>query len=380
MVLWSEKALIELRRALHQIPEIGLEEHQTQAFLLSAINRLPQAKLTIKKWRTGIVVKVSGSAPDKTIGWRTDIDGLPMTEETGLPFESIHEGRMHACGHDIHMAVALGLLDYCVHTELKNDILFIFQPAEENVAGGKLMFDSGVVDAWLPDEIYALHVAPWLPAGTVSTKAGPLFAGDATLNIQFRGADGHGGHPHEANDMIIAVTAFIQQVQTILSRNVNPMDEAVITFGELHAGKAENIITGEAQLKGTARALKPAVHDMIEQRMREIGDGIANSFQCRVNVGFDRIGYEPVVNHPDLTEQFIRFVAEERKHPFILSEPNMTCEDFGYWLTKIPGTMFWLGVDSPYGLHNSRMAPDERSIQQAVDLLAAYFTKRDDSI
>ena len=170
---------LKIRRDLHQIPEIGLEEYKTHAYLLQVIDGLTAGLdfVEIRTWRTGILVFIKGSSPDKTIGWRTDIDGLPIVEETGLDFASTHEGRMHACGHDMHMTVALGLLEQAVRAQPTHNLLFLFQPAEENEAGGMLMYEDGAFGDWLPDEFYGLHVRPDLKVGEIATNRGTLFAG-----------------------------------------------------------------------------------------------------------------------------------------------------------------------------------------------------------
>ena len=178
--------LIEIRRQLHQIPEIGLEEHKTQKYLLTIIHQIIQNKsfIQVETWQTGLLVYLKGSQGQKTIGWRTDIDGLPVEELTNLPFAS-KNGRMHACGHDIHMTVALGLLEKLSESQPKNNLLFLFQPAEENEAGGKLMYDGGAFKNWLPDEFYGLHVRPDLKVGDIATNEQTLFAGTCEVELTF---------------------------------------------------------------------------------------------------------------------------------------------------------------------------------------------------
>lgn len=184
--------LLATRRHLHQIPEIGLKEVKTQAFLLNIIKEISDNKpfITIKTWQTGILVYLCGYDPEKTVAWRTDIDGLPVKEETGLEFSSQHEGNMHACGHDVHMTVALGLLERLSKYKPKNNMLFIFQPAEENEAGGMLMYQDGALNEWIPDECYALHVRPDLKVGQIATNTSTLFAGTCEVKIAFLGKGG----------------------------------------------------------------------------------------------------------------------------------------------------------------------------------------------
>ena len=207
--------LIKIRRDLHQIPEIGLEEFKTQAYLLERIAEMTEDKDFVEQrtWRTGILVYLHGHAPEKTIGWRTDIDGLPIVEETGLDFKSTHEGRMHACGHDMHMTTALGLLDQMLQVQPKNNMLFLFQPAEENEAGGMLMYEDGAFGDWLPDEFYGLHVRPDFKVGDIATNTSTLFAGTCEVLVTFKGKGGHAAFPHEANDALVAASYFITQVR-----------------------------------------------------------------------------------------------------------------------------------------------------------------------
>ena len=196
--------LIEIIRQLHQIPEIGLEEYETQKYLLAIIQELTQNKpfIQVRTWQTGILVYLAGSQGQKTIGWRTDIDGLPIEESTDLPYAS-KNGRMHACGHDIHMTVALGLLEKMSESQPRDNLLFLFQPAEENEAGGKLMYDAGAFEKWLPDEFYGLHVRPDLKVGDIATNQHTLFAGTCEVELSFIGTGGHAAFPHTANDALL---------------------------------------------------------------------------------------------------------------------------------------------------------------------------------
>lgn len=223
---------IKIRRELHQIPEKGFEEVKTQAYLLNVLNNLPQERMEIKTWKTGILVKIQGLNPSKTIGYRADMDGLPIVENTSYPFQSTHPGMMHACGHDLHMSIALGVISYFSHHKVDDDLLFIFQPAEEGPGGALPMLQSDEFNAWKPDFIMALHIAPEYPVGTIATKEGILFANTSELFIELTGTGGHAAFPHLANDMVVAASHFVTQLQSIISRNVNPLDSAVITVGK----------------------------------------------------------------------------------------------------------------------------------------------------
>lgn len=369
MQAWTELELIEIRRTLHQIPEIGMEEHLTRAYLLEKIAELPQERLRITCLDTAILVNVVGENSERRIGWRTDMDGLPISEDAEVPFASSIEGNMHACGHDIHMTIALGLLQRCVMEILNYDVVFFFQPAEENQSGAQIYYDNGFIDEYKPDYFFGLHVHPDLPVGTIASNQGALFAGACAFTVRFIGKEGHAAYPHQANDMIVASSLFVQQVQTIISRNINPMEGAVITFGEYHAGIADNVIAGEAMLTGTIRALTHATNDLMLHRFQEIAQGIGQSFGCQAEVSFDQKGYIPVVNDPKTTSFFKEVLTKNSRLCYEDIEPSMTAEDFGYLLKHIPGTMFWLGVNSEHGLHHPKFNPDESAIHLAVSEL-----------
>lgn len=258
----------KIRRDLHQIPELGFQEYETQKYLLDFIRSLPQDRLEVKTWKTGIFVKVSGRVGNRLIAYRTDIDGLPLTEETGLPFQSRHQGRMHACGHDIHMTVALGALSKLIEEPIDDDALFIFQPAEEGPGGARPMLDSDIIKEWWPDVIFALHIAPEYPAGTIATKPGLLFANTSELFIDLVGKGGHAAYPHRTNDMVIAATQLISGLQTIVSRNVDPLDNVVVTIGKLTAGTVQNVIAERARLEGTIRTLSPESMIKVKKELR----------------------------------------------------------------------------------------------------------------
>ena len=367
--------LIATRRTLHQIPELGMEEFKTHVFLMETIEGLLQdcSFSQVRTWETGILVYLTGSAPQKTIGWRTDIDGLPIVEETGLDFKSLQPDRMHACGHDFHMTIALGLLEKMAEQQPKNNLLFLFQPAEENLAGGMLMYEAGAFGDWLPDEFYGLHVRPDLKVGQMATNRATLFAGTCEVKIRFTGKGGHAAFPHTANDALVAASYFVTQVQSVVSRNVDPIEGAVVTFGSMHAGTTNNVITETAFLHGTIRALTQSMSLLVQKRVREIAEGIALSFGVDLEIELNPSGYLPVENNPQLADELMTFFEQVDGVEMIDCPPAMTGEDFGYLLNKVPGVMFWLGVDTPYPLHNPRLSPKEEVLPFAVDKLSDFL-------
>ena len=370
--------LIQTRRDLHQIPEIGLEEFKTQAYLLDVIEKLTAGKefVQVRTWRTGILVYLQGSQPERTIGWRTDIDGLPIVEQTGFPFASQHQGRMHACGHDFHMTIALGCLECALEEQPKNNLLFLFQPAEENEAGGMLMYEDGAFGDWLPDQFYGLHVRPDLKVGQIATNTHTLFAGTCEVKIRFKGKGGHAAFPHQANDALVAASYFVTQVQSVVSRNVDPIEGAVVTFGVFQAGTTNNVIADTAFLHGTIRALTHSMSLLVQKRVKAIAEGVAAAFDMDVEVELKQGGYLPVENNPELAQELMTFFDEKEGIELIDIEPAMTGEDFGYLLSKVPGVMFWLGIDSPYALHHPKMSPKEEALAVGVDAVSSFLAKK----
>lgn len=371
--MWTEADLIDIRRRLHQIPELGFQEFKTQATLQELIQTMPQDHLEMEAWRTGLFVRVKGTHPKRTIGYRTDIDGLPITEETHLPFASTHAGAMHACGHDIHMTIALGLLAHFAANPVEDNLLFVFQPAEEGPGGALPMLASETFKSWRPDVMVALHIAPEHPVGTVATKPGILFANTSELFIDLFGQGGHAAYPHRTRDMVVAGAHLLTQLQTIVSRNVDPLDSAVITIGKLTGGTKQNIIAESARLEGTMRTLSASAMDLLKQRVEALLHGIEVGFDCKVALDYGS-AYMQVNNDGRLVTEFMDFVRSSHTAEVVECDVAMTGEDFGYFLNEVPGFMFWLGVGSPYGLHQSRLNPDEGAIAVALDTLKAYLT------
>lgn len=371
----NQDALITIRRDLHKIPELGFQEYKTQQYLLSYLQSLPQDHLEMKTWETGIFVKVRGKKPTKMIGYRADIDGLPIEEETDLPFSSIHEGNMHACGHDFHMTIALGLVTHFAKHPVDDDLLFIFQPAEEGPGGAEPMLQSDIMREWKPDLIMALHIAPELPVGTISTKTGLLFANTSELFIDLKGKGGHAAFPHHTNDMVVAASMLVTQLQSIVARNVDPLDSAVVTIGKITGGTVQNIIAEKARLEGTIRTRSVESMQKVKERIEALVKGIEVGYQCEATIDYGAM-YHQVYNDEKETETFITFVNEQTDVQLALANEAMTGEDFGYMVKEIPGFMFWLGVQSPYGLHHAKLNPDERAIEVAVNLLIQYINWR----
>lgn len=362
---------VQVRRDLHKIPEIGFKEWKTQQYILDYIGTLPNEYLEVKTWKTGVIVKVNGKNPEKIIGYRADIDGLPITEETGYEFSSVHEGMMHACGHDLHATIGLGLLTAAVSERIDDDLVFIFQPAEEGPGGALPMLESDELKEWKPNMILGLHIAPEYSVGTIATKEGLLFANTSELYVDLKGKGGHAAYPHTANDMIVAASHLVTQLQSVISRNVNPLDSAVITIGKITGGTVQNIIAEKSRLEGTIRTLSVESMKRVKSRIEAIVAGIEASFQCEAVIDYGAM-YHQVYNHEELTREFMQFTREQTTMGVITCTEAMTGEDFGYMLREIPGFMFWLGVNSEYGLHHAKLKPDEEVIEKAIVFLNQY--------
>ncbi|KRL89255.1 N-acetyldiaminopimelate deacetylase [Lactobacillus kalixensis] len=376
----NEEQLIKIRRDLHEIPELALEEKETHNYLLEIIESFKQDFLEIRVPRelpTAIMVLVEGNNPQKTLAYRADIDALPVEEKTGLPFSSKHPGVMHACGHDIHMTVALGLLSYFSENQPKDNLLFFFQPAEESQSGGKRAYELGLFKGkWCPDEFYGLHDNPELPAGSIGCRMGTLFAGTTEVNIDLIGKGGHAAFPQDANDTVVATASLIMQIQTIISRSIDPIQSGVITLGKVEAGTIRNVIAGRSRIEGTIRGLTQEMILKIDQRLKDVCEGIEKSFNLKVNLELNQGGYWPVENNPELTKRFITYMKNAKDVNFIETKPAMTGEDFGFLLAKFPGVMFWLGVGDDSQLHSATLTPDESSIQSGIDAIKGFLIYR----
>lgn len=382
MAALTEEELIQIRRHLHEIPELALQEKETHAYLLDVIKQMKQDYLTIREpaeLPTALMVLVKGSQPKRTIGYRADIDALPVEEETGLSFKSKHPHVMHACGHDIHMTVALGVLSYFSEHQPKDNLLFFFQPAEESESGGKRAYELGLFSGeWKPDEFYGLHDNPGLPAGAIGCLNGTLFAGTTEVNIDVWGKGGHAAFPHQAKDAVVAAAALIMQIQTIISRSIDPIQSGVVTLGKVEAGRIRNVIADHARIEGTIRGLTQKMIELIDQRLAEICHGIELSFGVKVDLGLNQGGYWPVENNPELTANFIDYMKGQPDVEFIETKPAMTGEDFGFLLAKFPGTMFWLGIDDDSSLHSATLKPKEEAIYKGVTAINGFLNYRMD--
>lgn len=336
--------LVAIRRDLHAHPELGLEETRTSAFIARHLGALGYT-VTTGLAKTGVVGTLRNGTGSRSIGIRADIDALPIYEETGLDYASRTPGLMHACGHDGHTAMLLGAARALAERRnFDGTVHLIFQPAEENFGGAKIMIDEGLFEKFPCDAVFALHNEPNLPFGQFALREGPIMAAVDEARITVHGRGGHGAEPQETADPIVCGASIVMALQSIVSRNIHPMDPAVVTVGAFHAGSASNIIPERAEIVVGIRSFDPAVRDELERRIRMVTDAQAASFGMRATVDYQR-SYDATINHTAETDFVrdlaIRFAGTDKV--IDLARPFMGSEDFAYMLQQRPGTYFFLG-------------------------------------
>lgn len=360
----KEKAdeAVRLRRALHRIPELSLEEYKTSQFVQEHLGALrPDAMQVIAG--TGVKAVFDAGA-EKTIAIRADIDALPLEERTGLPFASQNPGCMHACGHDGHMAAALGFAQIVAakRKDLKTNFVFLFQPAEETTGGAERMIAEGALDCPHVDEIYGIHLWPGLPEGKVALKAGPLMANMCDVNVRMQGKTAHGAAPHLGTDALLAAAHFVVAAQGILTRNVSPLEPAVLNIGRITAGDARNIVCGQALVEGTVRSFSDELSEEIRGRVREIMAGIDRAFGTKSEY-YETMGYPALVNSVKLYEKAAGLFAEPE---WIPAQPVMMSEDFAYFTRAREGLFAFIGAGEG-SLHSNTFDFNEECLSSALE-------------
>jgi len=364
--------IVALRRDIHREPELGFDTEKTAEKVLAALDGLP-LDIETGVAQNGIVATLEGEGDGPTVALRADMDALPIEEETELPFASEIDGKMHACGHDGHTSMLVG----AAHTlsgardRLDGTVKFVFQPAEEGGGGGKVMVDEGVADD--VSSIFALHLWPGLPHGTVATKAGPIMAAADAFEMEIRGSGGHGAMPHLAADAVVIAAQVVTSLQTVVSREVDPVEPAVLTVGEIGAGTAFNIIPEKARLGGTVRTLNSDLRKRMPGRVEAVARGVAKGMRGEADLDYT-FSY-PVTVNDEAAAARVLSVAEDLfggQSILELPNPSMTAEDFSFFLEKVPGAFIWLGVgEDVSGLHTPRFAFDEEILPRGSALLAA---------
>ena len=344
------------RRWMHMHPELGLECHQTAAYVVERLREFGVDEIHEGIGVSGVVAVINGTGAGGTIGLRADMDALPMPEETGLDYASTVPGRMHACGHDGHTTMLLGAAKYlCETRRFAGKVALIFQPAEEHGGGAKVMCDEGMMARFGIDQVYGIHNVPGEDLGAFLACEGPALAAVDTLTATIKGQGGHGAYPQETRDPVIAAAGMAMALQTIVSRNVHPLDQLVISVTQIHGGSAENVIADSAWIQATVRSFDPEVRDMAERRIRAVLEGQAAAFDVAVEIDYER-GYPATVNHASgvaLAAKAAVDVAGEAGVD-LGRRPEMGAEDFAYMLQERPGAYFFLGIGEGAGLHNPK--------------------------
>jgi amidohydrolase len=377
-----QSQLVTWRRKLHQKPELAFTERITAALIAQNLEKMGIEHYT-EIAQTGIVAIIKSPYPGPVLAIRADMDALPIQEENEVEYRSQHDGRMHACGHDGHTAIALGTAYYLSQHRhaFKGTVKIIFQPAEEGPGGAKPMIEAGVLKNPDVDAIIGLHLWNNLPLGTVGVRSGPLMAAVETFRILIQGKGGHGAMPHQTVDSIVVGAQIINTLQTIVARNINPIDSAVVTVGEFHAGSANNVIADTAVMEGTVRYFNPIYDGYFQQRFDSIIQGICQAYGANYELDYSQL-YPPVINDAQIAE-LVRSVAVEvvETSAGIVPEcQTMGGEDMSFFLQEVPGCYFFLGsANSEKGLayphHHPRFDFDETALAMGVEIFVRCVEK-----
>jgi hippurate hydrolase len=364
------------RRHLHAHPELMYDVHGTAAFVAERLREFGCDEVATGLGRTGVVGVIKGRKPAsgdlKVIGLRADMDALPIEEETNLPYASKTPGKMHACGHDGHTAMLLGAARYLAETRnFAGDAVVIFQPAEEGGAGADAMIKDGLMERFKIEQVYGMHNGPGLPVGSFALRPGPIMAATDAIDIRIEGIGGHAARPHKCIDSVLVGAQLVTALQSIVSRTVDPLDSAVISICEFHAGNARNVIPQIAELKGTVRTLTPEVRDLVEKRVREVVAGVAQQTGARIDLVYER-GYPVTVNHPEQTDIATRIASDVAGAANVHAVPPMMgAEDFAYMLEARPGAFIFVGNGDSAGLHH----PAYNFNDEAIVYGTSYWVK-----
>ncbi|NMH73206.1 amidohydrolase [Bacillus sp. RO2] len=372
------KKLIAFRRDLHQFPEVSGEEYETSQKIQAELSK---HGILIRTGfaKTGVLGVIKGAKPGPIVALRADIDALPITEKTDLPFTSQKTGSMHACGHDAHttMLLGAGILLNEYKNELSGTVLLVFQPAEEASpnGGAKPMMDDGVFDEYVPDVIFGQHVWPDLPVGQIGIRSKEMMGATDRFKVVINGSGGHASMPHQTNDAIIAANHVVTMLQTIVSRNVNPIDAAVVTVGRIEGGYRYNVIADTVTLEGSIRTYKEETKARVKQRFHEVVDHAAKAMGTTAEIEY-MDGYEATINTPEwaevVKETAMDVLDSEEATPTV--DPSLGGEDFSRFLKQYPGAFFWLGsaiegreVQKP--LHDPKFEFNEKALPIGVNML-----------
>ncbi|MEA2917743.1 MAG: hypothetical protein QOJ15_9824 [Bradyrhizobium sp.] len=365
------------RRDIHQHPELLYDVHRTAAFVADRLREFGCDEVATGLGRTGVVGVIKGRKPAgkadiKVIGLRADMDALPIEEETNLDYTSRTPGLMHACGHDGHTAMLLGAARYLAETRnFAGDAVVIFQPAEEGGAGAAAMIKDGLMDRFAIDQVYGMHNGPGIPVGSFAIRTGPIMAATDSIDIRIEGLGGHAARPHKCLDSVLVGAQLITALQSIVSRTIDPLDSAVISMCEFHAGNARNVIPQTAELRGTVRTLTEEVRALVEKRVREVVAGVAQMTGATIDLVYER-GYPVTVNHASQTDVATQVAKEIAGDANVHAMPPlMGAEDFAYMLESRPGAFIFCGNGDSAGLHH----PAYNFNDEAIVFGTSYWIK-----
>ena len=386
--------VIEWRHDIHQNPELSNREYRT-ARKIEAHLRSLDIKVQTKIAYTGVVGLIEGDLPGPTIALRADMDALPVVEKTGLPFASKDKtkylgqtvGIMHACGHDAHVAILMGVAEFLAENkdQLKGNVMLIFQPAEEGPpegenGGAKMMLEEGIFDKYNPEVIFGLHVGNG-PHGYIGVSSGPAMAAAGTYRIKIKGVQAHGSRPWDSIDPIMASAELIQNLNTIVSRRINIVNNpAVISVGIVRSGTRGNIIPEDSEIQGTIRTFDPKLREEIYQEIIQVAEGVALGTGAEITVEFDVGGFYPVTfNNTDLVERLTPSLMQATNNKVYEMTPSTGAEDFSFFSNVIPGMYFWLGVNAPGvmeapGNHSPYFVVDDGALDEGLRALVYLVT------
>jgi amidohydrolase len=368
--------LVEIRRTIHMSPELGFEEVETSKLVAGWLEKFGlQVQRGLAK--TGVVGLLQGEKGGKTVAIRADMDALPLEEANQVPYRSKVKGKMHACGHDGHVTILLGVarLFSSIREQVKGNIKWVFQPAEEGGGGGRIMVEEGVLENPRVDAIFGAHLFPDLQIGKVGIHEKEGLAATDRVIIKILGKGGHGAYPHLSRDPILAAGHLITQIHSIVSRSIAPLDSAVVTIGKVSGGTAFNIIPDEVELLGTVRSLTPRVREELKSRLEQVTQGVAGSFDLDYRFDY-QYGYPALVNDPEMSHLVASACAKGiGKENVEFIRPSMGGEDFAYYLQKVPGSFFRLGCRNEekgivHPFHSSSFDIDEDVLPFGVEMFA----------
>ena len=368
--------LVEIRRTIHMNPELGFKEVETSRLVAGWLEKFA-LQVTKGMAKTGVVGLLQGGKAGNTVAIRADMDALPLEEANQVPYRSRVKGKMHACGHDGHVAILLGVakLFSSLREEVKGNIKWIFQPAEEGGGGGRVLVEEGVLENPKVDAIFGAHLFPDLQIGKIGIHEKEGLAATDRVIIKMIGRGGHGAYPHLSRDPILAAGHLITQINSIVSRSIAPLDSAVISIGKIQGGTAFNIIPDEVEILGTVRSLNPRVQEDLKSRLEQVTQGVARSFDLDYRFDF-QYGYPPLVNDPEMSHLVASACAKGiGKENVEFINPSMGGEDFAYYLQKVPGSFFRLGCRNEekgiiHPFHNSSFEIDEDVLPLGVEMFA----------